>query len=239
MNWREKSSGRPEQTTVAHHVRGPSFCSQRSLGRASPKHTFGDPAAIRFVRVRSGGGSYRFAVLLISLMSPWADTQCREDYGSAEYQVKAAFLFHFAQFVEWPPDTFRDPRTPFTYCTVGIDPFRGALEESLSGKTIQSRPLNVRHLKGIQDTAGCQVLFLGNGERLLLGEAVTNFGGDPVLLVGESEHFVQDGGTIGFCIEDNKIRFEINTAAAEKAKLKISARLLALARTVLRNSRGN
>ena len=159
--------------------------------------------------------------------------------GSSEYDVKAAFLFHFAQFVEWPPEAFKDASSPLTYCTIGEDPFHGALEQSLSGKTVATRPLRVQHLKQTQEIPGCQVLFIGTGEKKNIGAAMASASGNAVLTVGESEHFVQEGGIIGFCLEQNKIRFEINLEAAEKAKLKISAKLLALAKTVIGNPRGN
>jgi YfiR/HmsC-like len=160
---------------------------------------------------------------------------CAQDSASSEYQVKAAFLFHFAQFVEWPAETFKDAGTPLTYCTIGEDPFRGALDQSLSGKAVGARPLRVEHLKQSAEIQSCQVLFIGAGEKRRLGEAMASANGRPVLMVGESEHFAEEGGMIGFCLEGNKIRFDINLQAAEKAHLRISARLLALAKTVIGN----
>jgi hypothetical protein len=152
---------------------------------------------------------------------------------SSEYQVKAAFLYHFAQFVEWPSEALKDAGTPLTYCTIGEDPFQGALDAALNGKTIGEHPLRVRHVKQEQDARGCQVVFIGESEKKLLGSVLANLKGNAVLIVGESEHFVQNGGTIGFLEEENKIRFEINLEAAEKAKLKISSKLLALAKNVV------
>jgi hypothetical protein len=160
--------------------------------------------------------------------------------GSAagEYEVKAAFLYHFSQFVDWPQESFKDAKSPLTYCTVGEDPFHGALDASLSGKTIGARPFRVQHLKQPQDIRGCQILFVGAGEKKLVPSVLTSLQGNPVLTVGESEQFVQEGGMIGFLFEENKIRFEINLEAAEHAKLKMSSRLLALAKTVIGGHRG-
>jgi hypothetical protein len=155
-----------------------------------------------------------------------------------EYSIKAAFLFHFAQFVDWPQGAFREANSPLTYCTLGEDPFRGALDASLSGKTIGARPLQVRHLKQPQGIQGCHVLFIGEGEKKQLPTVLAMVKASPVLVVGESERFAQDGGMIGFCLEENKICFEINLEAAEHAKLKISSRLLALAKTVIGGERG-
>lgn len=162
-----------------------------------------------------------------------------------EYEVKAAFLFRFAQFVEWPVDTFKEPSEPFTYCTIGDDPFHGALERTLTGKTIGQRQLRVEHLSGTgagsstPKIAECQVLFVsGPGDRKHVAETLASAGSLPILTVGEADQFAEDGGAIGFCTEDNKIRFEVNLDAAGKAGLKISAKLLALAKTVLGAPKG-
>jgi hypothetical protein len=157
---------------------------------------------------------------------------------SGEYEVKAAFLFHFGQFVDWPEETFKDASSPITYCTIGGNPFHGALDASLNGKTIGARPLRVQHFQQPQDMRGCQVLFIGVEEKKLLPAILAGVKGNPVLTVGESEHFAQEGGMISFLLEDNKIRFEINLETAQKAKLRISARLLALAKTVIGGQRG-
>lgn len=156
-----------------------------------------------------------------------------------EYAVKAAFLFHFAQFVEWPDETFKDANSPLTYCTIGDDPFQGSLDTILSGKTIGTRPFRVVHFKHPQEIQGCQVLFIGAAEKTVLREILAKPKANSALTVGESEHFAQDGGMIGFVLEENKIRFEINLEAAQKAKLKISSRLLALAKNVIGGQRGN
>jgi YfiR/HmsC-like len=157
-----------------------------------------------------------------------------ESTGS-EYDVKAAFLFHFAQFVEWPADAFHDADSPLKYCTIGEDPFRGALDETLKGKSVAHHPLQVQHLIGKGQISGCQILFIGAAEQKRLGEELTSANGHPVLSVGETEHFTTDGGMIGFLMENNKVRFDINLEAAEHAKLKISARLLLLAKDIIGN----
>jgi YfiR/HmsC-like len=157
-----------------------------------------------------------------------------------EYEVKAAFLFRFAQFVEWPADTFKGVGEPFTYCTIGDDPFRGALEQTLNGKTIGQRSLRVEHLNGTGKIGECQVVFVGgSGDRKHVEEMLASTGTLPILTVGEADRFAENGGAIGFCTEDNKIRFEVNLDAAGKAGLKISAKLLALAKTVLGAPKGS
>lgn len=159
----------------------------------------------------------------------WAQSQ------AGEYHVKAAFLFHFVQLVEWPTGTLGNDINPVTLCTIGEDPFQGDLETTLAGKTVGTRPLRVRHLKSAEDFPGCHVLFVSSHDAARLGPLLQELKDGPVLTVGESDGFVQQGGMIGFCLVDNKVRFEINVEAAERAKLKISSRLLLLAKTVVGN----
>jgi YfiR/HmsC-like len=176
-----------------------------------------------------------FAALLFVAGARWVSAQ---GDASSEYQVKAAFLFHFAQFVDWPSEAFKDAGAPLTYCMAGGDPFRGALDASLNEKVIDGRPVRVLHFREAQEIQGCQVLFIGIADKKFISATLANLKGRPVLTVGESEHFVQEEGMIGFVLEDNKVRFEINLTATEHAKLKISARLLSLAKTVIGSPKG-
>ena len=104
---------------------------------------------------------------------------------------------------------------------------------------MDAHPFQVRHAKQWTELEGCHVLFLGEGQKKMLPDALASVKGSPVLTVGETERFAQDGGMIGLCLEQNRIRFEINLDSAERAGLRISARLLALAKTVIGGSRGN
>jgi hypothetical protein len=194
-------------------------------------------------RIRWGRARYRASRIAVAALTAvvsaagarWVSAQAKP---SSEYQVKAAFLFHFAQFVDWPSEVFKDANTPLTYCTAGGDPFRGALDASLNGKVIDGRPVRVLHFRQAQEIQGCQVLYIGTQEKKVISAALAELKGTSVLTVGESEDFVQAGGMIGFFLEDNKVRFEINLNATERAKLKISARLLALAKTVIGGPKG-
>ncbi len=190
------------------------------------------------------GGRDRYSCLaataravLLCLISVCADSA--QTSPSSEYQVKAAFLYHFSQFVEWPEGTFKHTGSPLVYCTIGEDPFHGALDASLSGKTLGARPLHVSHFQQSQDFRACQIVFIGAGDKKLVASMLSSLKGAPILTVGDSEHFVEDGGMIGFLLEENKIRFEINMEAAEHAKLKLSSRLLALAKRVIGGQRGS
>jgi hypothetical protein len=154
---------------------------------------------------------------------------------SSEYAVKAAFLLHFSQFVEWPASTLPRASGPLTYCTIGDDPFLGALDETLKGKSVGNHALAVQHLTARDQIDGCQILFIGAQEKKALNEVSIKAERYSVLIVGESDHFTRDGGMIGFFLENNKVRFDINLEATARAKLKISSRLLLLARNVTGN----
>ncbi len=150
-----------------------------------------------------------------------------------EYRVKAAFLFHFVQLVDWPPGALGEEKKPLTVCTVGKDSFQGDLDTTLQGKLIGTHPLHVEHLKPSQEIKNCRVVFISGSERAQVPVIIAALKDDAVLSVGESDDFIKEGGMIGFCVDDNKIRFEINVGAADRAKLKISSRLLLLAKNVI------
>lgn len=147
--------------------------------------------------------------------------------------MKAAFLYHFTQLVEWPADARGDDRKPLAICTLGKDPFGGDLEATLQGKMIGSRPLEIRHLKQPEEAPGCLAVFIA-GDRKQMAQTLAALKDSSVLTVGEGADFAKQGGMIGFSMDsDDKVRFVINVEAASKARLKISARLLMLAKTVI------
>ncbi len=173
------------------------------------------------------------AILAASLTQNSATSLAQSS--ASEYQVKAAFLFHFVQLVDWPAGSLGNDINPVTVCTIGEDPFHGDLESTLAGQSVGTRPFSVRHLKPAEVFQGCQVLFVGRHDAARLDRLLVELKDGPILTVGESDGFVQQGGMIGFLLVDNKIRFEINLQAAERAKLKISSRLLLLAKSVIGN----
>jgi len=151
-----------------------------------------------------------------------------------EYRLKAAFLFHFAQFIEWPAGAFPDGADqPLVFCVIGDDPFQGDLEGTVQGKSVAGRTVEVRHIARIQPNSGCHMAFINRKESGRAHELLASLEGAPVLTVGESEEFLRQGGMIRFCMDERKVRFEINQGAAERAHLKISARLLLLAKSVI------
>jgi hypothetical protein len=156
--------------------------------------------------------------------------------GPTEYEIKAAFLYNFAKFVEWPPSAFSDPKQPMGVCVFGRDPFGRALEDALYGKSIGNHPVVLGRARQVPDLAGCQVIFVSGAESPRLVEIVGGLRGHNALLVGESEGFASAGGAIQFVLDQNRVRFAINPDAANRAGLKISSKLLALA-TIVHDAR--
>jgi len=149
-----------------------------------------------------------------------------------EYQVKAAFLFNFVKFVEWPADAFAYDGAPLVIGVVGSDPFGGALDQTVSGKSVNGHQLAVRRLKLGEDLRGCHILFISSSERKNLAQIFGSLKGAAVLTVGDIGPFNQQGGIINFIMEASKVRFEINVSTADQARLKISSKLLSLAKAV-------
>jgi hypothetical protein len=149
-----------------------------------------------------------------------------------EYQVKAAFLYNFAKFVEWPAQAFKGPTDPTVICVLGQNPFGHALEEAVAGKTVAGRGIVTREVSDVKQAGSCQILFIGASERKRWSAILEGIKGGCILTVGESEEFAAKGGIIGLKLEDGKVRFEINVDAAEHAKLRISSKLLSLAQVV-------
>lgn len=156
----------------------------------------------------------------------------------SEYQLKAAFLFNFAKFVDWPPESFSGPQAPFAICVLGKDPFGRALDDLLPGKTIGERPVVVERLKDAHNAKHCQVVFVSGSESQNLAGILEGLRGTNALTVGDSDGFAEAGGAIQFTEEENHVRFLINPEAGERAGLKFSSKLLALAKIVHEPERG-
>jgi hypothetical protein len=169
-------------------------------------------------------------VLLISGVSQSARAQSTPD----EYQVKAAFLFHFAQFLGWPADALNAADPSLSLCIFDDEPRRKELQSTIEGKPIGARVIHVRLISQPQEIQGCNILFLSRDEARRQSPILKSLRGMPVLTVGETSEFLSDGGMIRFHIEEGKIRFDINLAAAESSHLQISSRLLLLATAVTR-----
>jgi len=145
----------------------------------------------------------------------------------SEYKVKAAFLLNFGKYVEWPPSAIRGDSLDI--CVLGSDPFGDALDETVAGRTVGKRRVQARRVSSVAGADGCNILFVSRDEQSRVDAVLSGLADSPVLLVGEQERFARRGGMINFIEVDNKVRFEINEAAARRAGLKISSQLLKLA----------
>jgi len=175
-------------------------------------------------RIRAAATLLLLALLLVA----GAASAARADE-AGEYKVKAAFLYNFAKFVEWPDRTFSGPDAPFVIGVLGDDPFGSALD-GIKGKTVKEHKVAVKRISGSSDAGSCHVLFISSSEDGRLEEIISALGQAPVLLVGDMDRFARRGGMIKFLVENNKIAFEINAEAARRAGLTISSQLLKLAR---------
>ena len=149
-----------------------------------------------------------------------------------EYKVKAAFLYNFAKFIEWPQESFTDLEQPFVICILGEDPFGTVLERMLAGKKIRGRDFALKRFASINDFRACQILFIASSERRSLDGILPRVGGKPILTVSEVEGFAERGGMINFTMEELRVRFEVNVDALERKGLKANSQLLKLARIV-------
>jgi hypothetical protein len=145
----------------------------------------------------------------------------------SEYEVKAAFLYNFAKFVEWPAE----PPNAIEFCIVGEDPFGDTLGDTVRGKSIHGKPITIRRVKITENPQGCQIAFISARDRATRS-VLDRLQGTSTLTVGESPNFTRQGGMINFFLEGHRVRFEINADAAEQAHLKISSKLLILSRIV-------
>jgi hypothetical protein len=162
-------------------------------------------------------------VLLLLLLVPnnWASEL-------PEYDIKAAYLFNFAKFVEWPPRVFASPSAPLVIGILGEDPFRGRLDRITQGEVVHGHKLSVRHCRTLAELKGCHIVFIPKGESDRVREALAAVRGGGVLTVSDADEFVSRGGMIGFVMAGKTVRFQINAGVAQQEALAISSRLLHL-----------
>jgi hypothetical protein len=150
----------------------------------------------------------------------------------SEYQVKAAFLYNFANFVQWPDDALGSAGAPLRVCVLGADPFGVALDDAFRGQIVQQRPVLIARGPTLATVGRCHILFLSQSEQARWPDLVKALRGMPTLTVADGAPLVRLGGMVSFVIEAKRVRFEINRGAAEHAGLRVSSKLLALARIV-------
>jgi hypothetical protein len=150
-----------------------------------------------------------------------------------EYEIKAAFLYNFAKFVQWPEECFTDSGSPIVIGVLGADPFGGVLDATVEGRTAAGRRLAVRRLRNIGESQ-CHILFISASERVRAPHILSALRDTPCLTVSESLDPRARGVMINFVLVENRVRFEINLRAAEQARLILNSQLLRLSRNILK-----
>jgi hypothetical protein len=166
-------------------------------------------------------------VLAAAFFTP-AEAHCGEP-ALTEYQVKALCLMNFARYTEWPASAFEDTNSPLVIGILGDSRLQAPLQAATSGKTIAGRSIVIRELEITADYTECQILFVSTSETKRLADVFRRVKDKPVLTVGETESFLQQGGIIDFAMRSGRVRFDIDLNAARRAGIQISSKVLSLA----------
>jgi hypothetical protein len=177
---------------------------------------------------RTGVGLWRLMLALLTGLGLYLPCVA----AAPEYQLEAVFLFHFAEFVEWPAQAFSDAQAPLTICVLGEDPFDGYLDETVRGEKVNDRPLEVRRYRTLDQIGTCHILFISGSEQQRMGQVLAGLKGHSILTVSDSEGFERAGGMISLELAGNRIQMQVNPDAAKAADLKLSSKLLAAAKIV-------
>ena len=152
--------------------------------------------------------------------------------GLSDYRIKAAYLYYFTTYVDWPGAPAPGAEDALVIGVLGTDPFGQVLDDTLRGKVVKDRPVVLRRIRSVKEARDIQILFIGSSEEDRLPSLFKALEGAAVLTVGETDRFAARGGQIGFRLEGNKVRFDINLAAVQRAGLKMSAQLVKLGTVV-------
>lgn len=160
------------------------------------------------------------SVLLYLLIVPASRSE------TLEYQLEAAFMFNFTQFVEWPPTAFARPDSPLVIGVLGEDPFGSYLNDIVHGEIVNGHPITVEHYRIASEIQKCHVLFFADSERSSFRATLIALKDRSVLTVSNLEGFAMAGGIMRFRVVDNRLRLRINIHAAHDAQLTVSSKLL-------------
>lgn len=168
------------------------------------------------------------AMLQCFLAPPLLDAQT-----ASEYQVKAAYLYNFTKFVEWPARNFANSTAPIQLCILNDTSFGSELNQIVKGKVVAGHPVSVVPVQTPEQSRSCHILFINASQNVQARHIIEVLRHTSVLTVGESKGFVEDGGIINFVLQGDRVQFQVNHKAAKQAGLGISSRLLAVAKVVL------
>jgi uncharacterized protein DUF4154 len=184
---------------------------------------------LQFRRGLRMAGWFLFALVAVALFCAIAAAQSDQP---GEYEVKAAFLFNFTKFVEWPENAFVDPHAPIVIGVIGDDPFGESLVRIVAGQKAQGRSIEVVKYRYGDNLRRCHVLFISASERQHRAPLLASLQEASVLTVSDIDGFAEAGGAIQFVMQENRVRFVVNLEVATQGKLRVSAKLLALARVI-------
>jgi hypothetical protein len=176
--------------------------------------------------------------VLLAVHLPLAPRTTFADRAPTEYQVKAAYLFNFLKFVEWPEDPSTDPHGKWVIGFVGDTPIADELTHLVEGKNVLGRDLQVKKFQDSDNLHGCNILFISESEKKRLPSIFAELRDASVLTVADMSDFTSLGGMIQFVLEDSRVRVAIDVGATGRAHLKVSSKLLSLARSVTGTERG-
>ena len=170
---------------------------------------------------------------LAFLAAAWTPAGAQAERAS-DIQVKAAYLYQFGGFIDWPPRAFAGDASPFVIGLIGADALAAELENVVATRTVHGRKVAVRRLRRGEALAGLHVLFVGAEAAAELPQVLGAARDTPLLVVTDSENALSRGSTINFVAVDNRVRFDVALASAERSQLRISSRLLSVARRVVK-----
>jgi hypothetical protein len=194
--------------------------------------------ALNLPATTSGARALRvLAVVGAAALAAWFSSAVADDEGTvAERDVKAAFLYKFAAYVDWPESAFAAPDSPIVIGVAGDDAITGELVRITAGRQVNGRSFAIRRVADADNLGGLHILFVARAESSRLQQFSRASQARPILLVTEAEHEHGVGGVINFVLVDGHVRFWIATQEAEKRGLKLSSRLLSVAQNVQANS---
>lgn len=191
--------------------------NRRVFAAAKPKELYGAPFA--------------FGLAVCLLLMPLE--MLGQVSATTEYRAKASFLSNFPSFVEWPPNVFSSPNAPFLICVFGDFSFGTSLAENTRGITVHGRRVDIKWAHKEAELHACQILFISRSDAKSYTKVLDTVKGDSVLTVGETPGFLEAGGAVFFSFQEQALQFEVNLPAVDGAHLKMSSRLLSLARRVV------
>lgn len=155
---------------------------------------------------------------------------------ATEYEVKAAFIYNFARFAEWPASAFEHPDDPIRLCIWGDDSFGDILEETVRGKTVALHPLVVSHIAAAAKARDCHIVFIGRSHAAQLGPVIEAVRDLPVMTIADMEGAVQRGAILSFTLQEGRVRFAVNADSAKRSGLALSSQLIKLATVVAKET---